>query len=122
MLSTVLLTFGSPAAVVRWHHQQVAYYIQQMKNIQESDGRSLLDNSMLLYGSSLADGHEHADRNLPLILAGGGGGSIETGRLLEFKRPTSVSRLHLATLRRLGLEASRFGETTDPLEEVIRLS
>ncbi|MEM7315595.1 MAG: hypothetical protein AAF497_20850, partial [Planctomycetota bacterium] len=103
-------------AVTRWHSQQVAYFLGRLKAIREPNGRTLLDNSMVLYGSSLADGHEHAERNLPLLLAGSGGGTINTGR--EIKPPTdrSLSQLHLAILQRLNPAINRFAETQSPME------
>ena len=65
--------------VTMWHTRQVAYLLERMKNIQDGDG-TLLDHSMIVYGSSLADGHEHSSKNLPMLIAGGGGGLIKTGR------------------------------------------
>lgn len=105
-------------AVTRWHHEQVAYFLGQLKQIRESDGRTLLDNSMILYGSSLADGHEHEAENLPILLAGGGGGTIKTGRVIRYRRNTTLSNLHLSMLQRLGLELSEFGDSTSPLTEL----
>ena len=73
---------------------------------------------MVLYGSSLADGHAHAEKNLPLLLAGRGGGTIDAGRQIKYRRDTSMSQLHLAILQRLGVKIDRFGETTSPLAEL----
>lgn len=106
------------AEVTRWHHRQMAYLLGQMKAIKEPDGRTLLDNSMLVYGSSLCDGNEHGDENLPLIVAGGGGGTIKTGRYLEFKEETDMSRLHLALLQRMGVDAKRFAKADTPLDQL----
>ncbi len=103
-------------AVTKWHHEQVAYFLDRLQQIKEPNGGSLLDNSMILYGSSLADGHAHSERNLPLLLAGGGGGTIQTGRMIKFRRATSLSGLHLAMLQRMGVPIERFGEATEPME------
>ena len=71
---------------------------------------------MIVYGSSLADGHEHADRDLPLLLAGGGGGTIRSGRQILFRRATSMTDLHLALLQRLGVRRDQFADSKSPLE------
>ena len=107
-------------AVVRWHHEQVAYFLGRLTSIREPNGKSLLDNSMILYGSSLADGHEHAERNLPLLLAGRGGGTISPGRQLTHGRDRSMSDLHLAILQRLGVGIERFAESETPMSELLQ--
>ena len=106
------------AAVTRWHTEQVAYFLGRLKSIREPGGGTLLDNSMILYGSSLADGHAHGEKNLPLLLAGRGGGTIDSGRHIEYRRQTSLSRLHLSVLQRLGSQARRFAEADSPMEEL----
>lgn len=101
--------------VTQWHHQQVAYFLGRLKRIQES-GASLLDNSMVVYGSSLSDGHAHSAENLPILLAGRGAGTIESGRHLKFQGQTSMSKLHLAVLQRAGVKATSFGGEIEPME------
>ena len=103
--------------VTRWHHEQVAHLFGRMKEIDEGNG-TLLDNSMILYGSSLADGHEHDEENLPLLVAGGGSGTIKTGRKITYRDNTSLSRFHLATMKRMGLDVDRFAESREPMEEL----
>ncbi len=104
--------------VTKWHHQQVAYFLGRLKSIREPDGRSLLDNSTILYGSSLADGHEHSAKSLPLIVAGSGGGAIQAGREIKFRRDTSMSNLHLSMLKSVDERINRFGESRTPMEEL----
>ena len=93
-----------------WHTKQVAYLLNRLSEIKEPNGR-LLDNSMIVYGSSLADGHEHSERNLPLLLAGGSNASIKPGRVIGSRRHTSMSDLHLAMLQRLGVRQDRFADS-----------
>ena len=100
--------------VTTWHTEQVAYLLGRLREIEEPTG-TLLDNSMVVYGSSLADGHEHSAEDLPLLLAGGSGNSINTGRLLAPRREESMSDLHLAMLQRLGVPTDRFAESDSPL-------
>ncbi|MCG8652964.1 MAG: DUF1552 domain-containing protein, partial [Pirellulales bacterium] len=100
--------------VTGWHHQQFGYLLGRLKQIREN-GRPLLDHCMVVYGSSLADGHAHAEENLPLLLAGRGGGTIDAGKQVQFKRPTSMSDLHLAMLRRMGVPRESFADSRSPL-------
>ena len=107
-------------AVTRWHNEQVAYFLRRLQKIREANGGTLLDNCMVLYGSSLADGHAHAEKNLPLLLAGRGGHTIDSGRQVQYPRDTSMSDMHLAILQRLGVKIDRFGESTRPMSELNR--
>ena len=100
--------------VVTWHHERVARLLDRMAALPEADG-SLLDHSMVVYGSSISDGHEHGERDLPTLIAGGAGGALRGGRLLAHRRATSLDRLHLATLRAVGVPAERFGTADEPL-------
>ncbi|MEL6108520.1 MAG: DUF1552 domain-containing protein [Planctomycetota bacterium] len=99
--------------VTRWHTEQIGYLLGRLREIQEPDGR-LLDNSMVVYGSSLSDGHEHGDRDLPVLLAGGNRLGIQQGRLRS-GRELSMSSLHLSLLNRLGVRRDRFAESREPL-------
>ncbi|MDB4678926.1 DUF1552 domain-containing protein [Rhodopirellula sp.] len=99
--------------VTAWHTQQVAYLLGRLKSIKNQYG-SLLDQTMIVYGSSLSDGHEHAARNLPVLLAGGGN-SITQGHQRGGKNETSMSDLHLAVLQELGVPITRFAESRSPL-------
>jgi hypothetical protein len=101
--------------VTKWHTEQVAYFLQRLDAIEETDG-TLLDNSMIVYGSSLSDGHEHSEDNLPLLLAGRGGGTIRSGRVISNRKKTSMSRLHLALLQRIGIQQQQFAEVSRPIE------
>ena len=106
------------AEVNRWHHQQMAYFLGRMKGILEPNGQTLLDNSMIVYGSSLGDGNEHGKNHLPTMIAGSGGGTIKTGRLIKFEKPQDLATVHLALLHRLGIEVESFGLATTPMGEL----
>ena len=101
-------------AVTAWHHRQFAYMLGKMKSIDEGNG-SLLDNTMLLYGSSLGDGHAHGEENLPVIFAGGGGGTVRSGRYLNYRGNYSLSKYHLATMQRMGVPVEEFAEVDSPM-------
>jgi hypothetical protein len=95
----------------RFHVQQFAYLINKLKSIPEGEG-TLLDNTMLLYGSSLADGDRHDHDNLPLLMAGRGGGSILPGRHLRYAQDTPMCNLLLTMLKNAGASVSHHGDST----------
>ena len=102
-------------AIINWHVRQTAYFLTRMSNLDEG-GSSLLDNSMVMFGSSLRDGNTHDPSNLPLVLAGRGKGSLRPGRRLTAAQDTPLCNLYLALMQRMGLhEASSFGDSTEPL-------
>ena len=104
------------AEVIRWHHRQVAYLLGRLQSVVEPNGGSLLDNSMVVYGATLGDGNEHDAQHLPTLLAGGGGGTIRTGRFLEHGEATDLASIHLGLLQRMGVEIEVFGSAHAPLE------
>ncbi len=99
----------------RWHSEQLAYMLDKMKNIPEGEG-SLLDNTMLLFGSSISDGNRHDPENLPIILAGGGGGAIDSGRHIACEKNTPLCNLYVSMLDRMGVEVESFGDSVEPLK------
>ena len=101
--------------VVNWHTEQMAKFLKRLKSLDEG-GTSLLDNSMILFGSSLKDGNRHDNENLPLILAGKGKGTLHPGRRLRAEPKTPLCNLHLAMLHRMGVMEKSFGDSTGPLE------
>jgi hypothetical protein len=101
--------------IVNWHMEQLAYLLERMRSLDEG-GSSLLDNSMVLFGSSLKDGNRHDPENLPLILAGRGKGTLRPGRRLRAAPLTPLCNLHLAMLHRMGVMEEAFGDSTGVLE------
>ena len=77
------IKYNQYLTIIKYHHEQVAYFLNRLKEIKEGDG-SLLDHSMILYGSPFSDGNEHLSRNLPMLIAGKAGGKIKPGRQLEY--------------------------------------
>ncbi len=102
------------AKINRFQVQQLSYLLQKMKSIREGD-RTLLDNSMVVYGSGLSDGNRHNHDNLPILLAGSGGGTIETGRHLRYDLETPVCNLFMSMLDRMGVDAPFIGDSTGRL-------
>ncbi len=95
----------------RFHMRQFAYLISKLKGMPEGEG-SVLDNTMLLYGAALADGNRHEHENLPLILAGRGGGTIMTGRHVRYPSETPMCNLLLTMMSKAGVSAPRHGDST----------
>ena len=87
------------------------YFIERLKSIKEGEG-TLLDNCMVLYGSELGDGNRHSHNDLPILLAGKGGGTIKTGRHVKFSPDTPLCNLFLSMLERAGAPTDSFGDRT----------
>ena len=103
------------AKINRFHVEQFAYFLEKLKGIREGAG-SLLDQSLITYGSGLADGNTHEHRDLPLILAGRGGGTVKTGRHIRYETDTPMSNLFAIMLNSAGAAIDRFGDSTGLLE------
>lgn len=101
----------------QWHVEQYAYLLNRLKSIREGDG-TLLDQSMILFGSGLRDGDRHSPKNIPIVVAGRGGGAVKTGRHLVFEPETPLANLYVAMLNTMGVEASRFGDSTREMSEI----
>ena len=102
------------SAINRFHTQQLAYILQKLKSIREGDG-TLLDNCMIVYGSGISDGNKHNNENLPVLVAGKGGGSILTGRHMRCPSETPMANLFLSMLDRMGAQVDRFGDSAGRL-------
>jgi hypothetical protein len=100
--------------IVRWHVEQFVYLCKKLRVIQEGE-RTLLDNSMIMCGSSFSDGNRHDPNNLPILLAGKGGGRLQTGQHLLSGRNTPLCNLYVSMLDCMGIDVPRFGDSTGPL-------
>ena len=102
-------------AIVSFHAAQLAYLTGKLKAVREGDG-TLLDNSMIAYGSAIADPNRHHHHDLPVLLVGRGGGTIKTGRYVRYKAETPLNNLWLAMLERFGAKAASLGDSTGVLD------
>jgi hypothetical protein len=98
----------------QFHVEQFAYFLQKLASIKEGE-RSVLDNSMILFGCGIGDGDRHNHNELPILLAGRGGGSITPGRHLKYGSNTPLCNLYVSMLERVGAKVDRFGDSTGPL-------
>jgi hypothetical protein len=101
-----------------WYVKQLAGFLEKLRATKDVDGRSLLDNSMIVYGGGNADGNRHTHVNLPVILAGGGGGTIQPGRFVQHGA-TPLANLYLSMADRMGVKnLERFGDSTGRLKNI----
>ncbi|MFT7580429.1 MAG: hypothetical protein ACI9MR_002100 [Myxococcota bacterium] len=102
--------------VLTWHMAQVAYFLEQLRAVKEPNGNTLLDNTIVLCGSAVGDGHWHRRTDLPTLVAGGGGGTIPGGRFIRPSSRVDLSSLHTSILQRMGLPIPAFGTSDGPLD------
>jgi hypothetical protein len=98
--------------------EQVAYVARKLDGIQEGD-RTLLDNTMLMFCSSMLTGNHDANQ-LPVVLLGGAGGRLQGGRVLDYKEKSErqMCRLYLSMMDKMDVRLPQFGDASTPLEEV----
>lgn len=98
----------------RFHIEQLAYILGRMNEIREGEG-TLLDNTVLVYGSGIGDGDRHNHDDLPLLLAGRAGGTIDTGRHIKYENGTPMTNLFLSLLDRVGAKVESLGDSSGRL-------
>ena len=101
--------------VNKYHVTQFAYFLDKLKQLPDGDG-SLLDHSILLYGSGISDGNIHFHMDLPALVVGGGSGTLQGGRHIRYKNDTPLANLHVSLLDKLGVPTDSFGDSTGKLE------
>ena len=108
---------NSPEIIARvqqidlWYVQRFATFLEKMQAAEDVDGESLLQHSMILYGSGNADGNKHTHENLPIVLAGGGSGAVKPGRYIK-TQPTPITNLFLSMSDAMGAEIESHGDST----------
>lgn len=98
----------------RFYVEHFAKFVEKMAATREGNG-SLLDNCMLLFGSGISDGNRHNHHDLPMVMAGRGGGTIDPGRLIQYNRDTPMCNLYMSMLDRMGCDVAEFGDATGQL-------
>ena len=98
----------------RFQSEMLADLLSKMRAVEEPGG-TLLDNSMVVFGSAICDGNRHNHDDLPVILAGGGGGTLDPGRQIHWSRGTPLSNLYVSMLQRMGVDVDAFADSTGPL-------
>jgi uncharacterized protein DUF1552 len=103
------------AKINTYHIQLLAYFAERLNSIADGDG-TLLDHSMIMQGSGLSNSDQHSHIDLPLVVVGGGAGSLKGGRHLRFPKDTPMNNLHLALLDKVGVPVEKFGDATGRIE------
>jgi len=102
----------------RWYVEQFAKFLNRLDELKDFDGNSILHNSMVLFGSGNADGNRHTHDDLPIILAGKGGGQLNPGRYVDHKG-TPLTNLYLSLTEKMGLDSmQRFGDSDGALSNI----
>jgi hypothetical protein len=99
----------------RWYMQRFARFLEKLESTEDVDGQSLLHHSMILYGSGNADGNRHTHENLPIVLAGAGGGALKPGRYVK-TTPAPITNLFLSMADAMGTkDIASHGDSTGRL-------
>jgi len=98
-----------------FYMEQYAYFLDRLKHTEDMDGKSLLHNSMIVYCSGLSDANRHNHDDLPVILAGHGGGVLNPGRHIKLDHKTPMSNLYVSMLNKMGAKVDSFGDSTGML-------
>lgn len=99
------------------HIELFGRFLGKLKSTSDGDG-SLLDNSLVVYGSGISDGNRHTHENLPMLVVGRGGGSIKPGRHIVYDRETPAANLYMTLLDRAGVHPESFGDSTGKLVQL----
>ena len=98
--------------------EQFAYFLERMRTTEDVDGKSLLHNSMMVWGSGLSDADRHTHNDLPIVLAGNAGGKFRTGRHVDLNTDLPLNNLYMRMLEEVGAPVGRLGDSTGILKEV----
>ena len=102
-----------------FHVSLYAEYLEKLKNTPEGNG-SLLDNSLILYGSGIGNPNVHDHTNLPIIVAGGSSGGMKGNRHIRYDKPMPLANLHLTLLDKVGVKIDSFGDSTGMIDELFQ--
>ena len=99
------------------HTKTFAYLVEKLKATPDGEG-TLLDHSVILYGSSICDGNAHTHHDLPLVLVGGAAGQIKGGRHIRYAPETPMNNLLLTMLDKAGIPGEKFGDATGEIDQL----
>jgi hypothetical protein len=103
-----------------FHLEQFAYFINRLKSTPDGDG-TMLDRTMVVYGSGLSDGNQHTHNDLPALLAGTGNRAIRPGRHVRYPKETPMNNLYVALLDHMGVPPEKIGDSTGELQHLTDL-
>jgi len=99
-----------------YHVTQFAYLLDKLRSTPDGDG-SLLDHTIMMYGTGMGDCNAHDPRSIPLVLAGGRSAQLKGGRHIRYQKETPLANLHLTLLDKLGIHLDRMGDSTGRLDD-----
>jgi hypothetical protein len=105
------------AKIDRFYIEQFAWFLEKLRATPDGEG-NLLDHSMIVYGAGIADGNQHNNDDLPLILAGHGNGTLKQGRVITASQGTPMTNLYLSMLDRMKVKAERVGDSNGKFEAI----
>ncbi len=105
------------AKINAFHVSLFAYFLERLQATPEGNG-SLLDHSLLLYGSGIGNPNVHDHSNLPILVAGGAAGGMKGGRHIRYERPTPLANLHLTLLNKVGVNLDHFADSNGRMDEL----
>ena len=108
------------AKINAFHVSLFAYFLEKLKATPEGDG-CLLDHALYLYGSGMGNPNVHDHVNLPILVAGGGAGSVKGGRHIKYAEPAPLANLHLTLLERAGVRLDAFADSKGKVDELLAL-
>ena len=108
------------AKINAFHVSLFAYFLEKLKATPEGDG-SLLDHSLYLYGSGMGNPNVHDHVNLPILVAGGGAGTLKGARHIKYAEPRPLANLHLTLLEKAGVRLDAFADSQGKVEELLSL-
>jgi Protein of unknown function (DUF1552) len=103
------------AKINRYHMQHFAYFLDKLRQTPDGEG-SLLDHSIFVYGSGISDGNIHFHLDLPMVVVGGGAGTLKGGRHVRYGNDTPLANLYVSVLDKLGAPMDQFGDSTGKLD------
>lgn len=115
--SSVRANMDRFAELNAYHHGTLVYFLNKLKSTPDGDG-SLLDHSLILFGSGMGNSNEHNHNPLPMLLAGGASGAVKGGRHIRLAKNTTHSNLLLTILHKAGVRAEKFGDSTGIIEQL----
>jgi len=104
------------AKINHYHVTQFAYLLEKLRSTPDGDG-SLLDHTIMMYGTGMGDCNAHDPRNIPLLLAGGRSATLKGGRHIRYPKETPLANLHLTLLDKLGVHLDKIGDSTGRLDD-----
>jgi hypothetical protein len=105
------------ARINEFHVSLFAYFLEKLDATAEGSG-TLLDHSLLLYGSGMGNPNVHDHTNLPIIVAGGAAGGVRGGRHIRYREPVPLANLHLTLLDKVGVRLESFADSRGRIDEL----